>query len=1086
MFSEFCRNVIRTWNGAIADTTANRLIIWGGGHNNYYGNEIYSLNLAANPITLTRLKDPTIPTNFSNYSNCIDGIPPGSPDFAPNSREDYGGLVFLPTPYRMMILNGSLGCLNGNGSFNTWTISLSNLSNSTQWVHENTTLVGPQPGLSGGDPYGTVADYDPNSGLAFVMDNAAMYSYNYQTNTYTRVTTAEGFVTNIYLSGAIDPTRKLFVLVGNCPGGSCTPGSGVFVADISNPAMVTQQNWTAATLADPVCAEYLAGGANPISAANPGIAFDSVANDFVGWPNQGNSVYIMTPDTQNRRLTCQKLTFANGPPNSSHANNTPNTSYGTFGRFRYFPALDAFVLINDANIPPYILRLRSSTNFTLSGTPSSASTDPGGSVSYTVTATGLNGFNGSIGLGASNLPSGATASFNPPSITPGSSSVLTVNTSAATPVANSNITITGTSGSQVGNTIVSLNVLQPADFSLSATPPTVTVAPGGTAKYTIGTASLSGFSGAVNLTVSGLPSGASSAFSPVAPNAGANSLLTITTLANTPAGSSTLTITGTSGSLIHSVNVTLNVSSTAQSTIQYIQSNYADPQSSAARVSITYGLQQAAGDLNVVVVGWADTSTNVGSVTDTSGNVYTLAAGPTQQPGFLTQSIYYAKNIAAAATNGNTVTVTFSAAASFPDVRILEYSGADLNNPLDVMVAGTGTSSPTSSGPLATNNPNDLLFGATTVWTSNTGAGTGYALRILSQPDHDLVEDQMVTQTGSYTATAPLNNAGPWIMHLIAFKAAGVSGGATPPTAPTNLTATAVSATQINLSWTASTPGSAAITGYQVQQCQGASCTSFAQIGTATGTTFSAMGLSSGTSYSYRVRAVDANNNLSNYSTTAAATTTGGVVTIGFVQSNYAVPHIPSTSVGITYTLAQTAGNLNVVVVGWADSTTTVSSVGDTLGNTYTLAIGPTVQPGFLTQSVYYAKNIRGAAPNGNTVTVTFSAGAAFPDIRILEYSGADPNNPLDIAVAGTGTNSPTNSGTLTTTNANDLLLGASMVETSNTAAGPSYTLRILTQPDHDIVEDEIVSTIGSYSATAPLNNPGPWIMQLLAFRAHT
>ena len=165
-------------------------------------------------------------------------------------------------------------------------------------------------------------------------------------------------MTSIYLSGAIDPTRKLFVLVGNCPGGTCGPGDGVFVADISNPTSTTQQNWTAATMANPTCAEFLSGGVNPIGAGNPGITFDSVANDFVAWPNQGNSVYILTPDTTSQQLTCQKMTFAGGPPNSSHANDESNTTYGTYGRLQYFPALDVFVLVNDWNIPAYILRLR--------------------------------------------------------------------------------------------------------------------------------------------------------------------------------------------------------------------------------------------------------------------------------------------------------------------------------------------------------------------------------------------------------------------------------------------------------------------------------------------------------------------------------------------------------------------------------------------------------------------------------------------------------------------------------------------------------------------------------------------------------
>jgi Big-like domain-containing protein len=359
LFADSCGNVIRAWSGGIADTTANRLLIWGGGSSNYYGNEIYSLDLAANPITLTRLKDPTVPTNYRNSENCVESIPPGISDFAPNSRASYGGMAFLPGADVMYVLNGSLACQLGRGSTATWSISLNNLSNASSWVHEDATLTGPKPGSDGGAAYGNVAAYDPNSGLVFVSDALAIYTYSYQTNTYALATTPPGFLTGIYLSGAIDPTRKLFVLAGGCSGGTCGPGAGVFVADISNPASTFQQDWTAATLADPVCTEFLNGGANPINSGNPGFVFDSVANDFVAWPNQGNSVYILTPDTANQRLTCQRQTFTGGPPNSAHVNDgNPNSSNGTFGRFQYFPGPDVFVLVNDWNIPAYVLRLR--------------------------------------------------------------------------------------------------------------------------------------------------------------------------------------------------------------------------------------------------------------------------------------------------------------------------------------------------------------------------------------------------------------------------------------------------------------------------------------------------------------------------------------------------------------------------------------------------------------------------------------------------------------------------------------------------------------------------------------------------------
>src|SRR6202043_3536209 len=99
--------------------------------------------------------------------------------------------------------------------------------------------------------------------------------------------------------------------------------------------------------------------------------------------------------------------------------------------------------------------------------------------------------------------------------------------------------------------------------------------------------------------------------------------------------------------------------------------------------------------LNIVVVGWNDASAAVKSITDTRGNTYILAVGPTAGTA-LTQSIYYARNIAG---GSNTVTVTFSRTAAYPDVRVLEYAGVDQTTPLDVTAAATGTSKNGSSGP---------------------------------------------------------------------------------------------------------------------------------------------------------------------------------------------------------------------------------------------------------------------------------------------------------------------------------------------------------------------------------------------------
>src|SRR5438067_1610730 len=67
-------------------------------------------------------------------------------------------------------------------------------------------------------------------------------------------------------------------------------------------------------------------------------------------------------------------------------------------------------------------------------------------------------------------------------------------------------------------------------------------------------------------------------------------------------------------------------------------------------------------------------------------------------------------------------------------------------------------------------------------------------------------------------------------------------------------------------------------------------------------------------------------------------TSGGGGGSIGFVQVNAATPQIASASVPVTFAVAQTAGNLNVVAVGWNDTTSTVSSVSDSRGNRYAKA----------------------------------------------------------------------------------------------------------------------------------------------------
>jgi serine protease AprX len=97
-----------------------------------------------------------------------------------------------------------------------------------------------------------------------------------------------------------------------------------------------------------------------------------------------------------------------------------------------------------------------SADFSLSASPASRTVKRGQSTTYTVTVTALNGFNGAVTFSVSGLPGGASASFNPTSVTGSGSSTMTV--TAGNQRGTFTLTVTGISGGLQRTTNVTLTV----------------------------------------------------------------------------------------------------------------------------------------------------------------------------------------------------------------------------------------------------------------------------------------------------------------------------------------------------------------------------------------------------------------------------------------------------------------------------------------------------------------------------------------------------------------------------------------------------------------------------------------------------
>ena len=211
-------------------------------------------------------------------------------------------------------------------------------------------------------------------------------------------------------------------------------------------------------------------------------------------------------------------------------------------------------------------------DFSLNASPGSISIAQGASNSISITGSSLLGYSGAVTLSVTGpVPSGVTFStfstnpINIPSSGSASSSV-TVNVGPSVAVGPATITVSGTDGSITHTTSFVLTVTSGADFALSLSSPTLSVGAGGSSTDTVTVTSTGSFNSAVDLSAGSLPGGVHVGFSPSSITPSAGGTITSTATISVDPGTlplvSTITITGTSGSLVHSQSLALTITIT--------------------------------------------------------------------------------------------------------------------------------------------------------------------------------------------------------------------------------------------------------------------------------------------------------------------------------------------------------------------------------------------------------------------------------------------------------------------------------------------------------------------------------------------
>jgi hypothetical protein len=259
-------------------------------------------------------------------------------------------------------------------------------------------------------------------------------------------------------------------------------------------------------------------------------------------------------------------------------------------------------------------------------------------------------------------------------------------------------------------------------------------------------------------------------------------------------------------------------------------------------------------------------------------------------------------------------------------------------------------------------------------WTDNAGNETDFLIQRSADGNTFTDLGTVPPNTTAYSHTGL--SAGTRVYYRVwARRGAQVSRASTnvadattpalpqPPAAPTNLAATAVSSSQINLSWTDNSTNEL---GFEVERSTDG--ISFSKIATITANTFPNTGLAAAARYYYRVRAVN-NAGPSGYSNVASATTSAPPLQVPTAPSGLSAAAVSSSQINLTW--ADNSNNETGFEVERSTDGVSFSKIADNQPNTFS-------NTGLSASTKYYyrvrAVNQAGASGYTNVASATTSA----------------------------------------------------------------------------------------------------------------